>query len=43
MNSDTLLTVVGCAEMAGHIQLLLRGGRGHGRPTTGRRHAVLQA
>ena len=26
-----------------HIQLLLRIGRGHGQPTTGRRHAVLRA
>jgi hypothetical protein len=28
--------------MVSHIQLLLRVGRGHGKPTTGRRHAVLQ-
>lgn len=29
--------------MVSHIQLLLRVGRGHGRPTTGRRHSALRA
>jgi hypothetical protein len=29
--------------MVSHIQLLLRVGLGHGKPTTGRRHTVLQA